>query len=68
MAATYSHGNFGVELCNALGIPPERVVNVTLICKAGDMVTANVDFLVDEQAADNVITLMEKYQIEKRPD
>lgn len=68
MASTYSHGNFGMELCEALGIPPEKVINVTIVCKAGEIVTANVDFLVTMQSCDEVLTLMKKYQIEKRDE
>jgi len=54
---------FGKELCEILGINPDKVQKINLRVEVGKLLCADVTRLVADEEANAVVSCLEKYDI-----
>lgn len=58
----------GEELCQALGLPADKVTSIDLRFPANGIVTAAVEFLPERSQLDEVVNILRRYELHEKQD
>lgn len=69
MAVLANQNDFGKRFCLALGLEPDRVLEINLRIAAGELVTADVRYFLTEKQAEDALEAIatQRFLLEKLP-
>jgi len=57
--------DFAIRLCEIFGLDPTQVMSVTLSAEAYDPVTISTELVVSEDQAEELLTELQSYRLER---
>jgi hypothetical protein len=56
-------GDFGIELCKALGLDSSKTKDIIIVCRADSVVRIHTISYLHEEETEGVLNLMRKYTL-----